>query len=126
MLALQLACLKSYELTDEVWCAHSQSGCSTERVILEYLDKVADKVKGPCCLIMDTCAAHRMESVKEKARALDIELVFVPPSCTDLVQPLDIKVFGALKSYAIMLIHITLIISSILSLRVQECHDLLL
>ena len=45
-------CLKSYELTDEVWCAHSQSVWSTETVILEYLDKVADKMKGPCCLII--------------------------------------------------------------------------
>ena len=43
------------------------------------------------------------EPRKEKARALDIELVFVPPGCTDIVQPLDIKVFGALKSYARML-----------------------
>ena len=41
--------------------------------------------------------------MKEKARVLGIELVFVPLRCTDLVLPLDIKVFGALKSYARMI-----------------------
>ena len=68
-------CLKSYELSDEVWSTHSESGLSTETVILEYLDKVADKMQGPCCLIMDTFSSHRTDIVKEKARALDIELV---------------------------------------------------
>ena len=78
-------CLKSYELTDEVWSTHSESGWNTEAVNLEYLDKVSDKMLGPCCLIIDKYASHRTDSVKEKARALDIELVFVPSGCTDLV-----------------------------------------
>ena len=57
-------------------------------------------MKDPCCSIMDTYTAHKKESVREEARASDIELVFVSLGCTDIVQPLDMKVFGALKSYA--------------------------
>ena len=57
-------------------------------------------MKDPCYSIMDTYTAHKKESVREEARASDIELVFVSLGCTDIVQPLDMKVFGALKSYA--------------------------
>ena len=77
--------LKSYELTDEVWSTHSESGWNTEAVILEYLDKVLDNMQGPFYLIMDTCTSYRIDSVKEKARALDIELVFVHLTYTDFV-----------------------------------------
>ena len=78
-------CMKSYELTENVWSKHSESGWSTEAVILEYLDMVADKMQDPCCLIMDTYVSHRTDSVKEKKRALGIELVFVPLAYTDFV-----------------------------------------
>ena len=40
--------------------------------------------------------AHRTESVK----ALNINLYYIPPGCTDLLHPLDIRVFGALKAKA--------------------------
>ena len=43
---------------------------------------------GPCCLIMNTCASHRTDSVKEKARALDIELVFVNMK-SDIIKDLN-------------------------------------
>ena len=57
-------------------------------------------MKDSCYSIMDTYTAHRKESVRKEARASDIEVVFVPPWCTDIVQPLYIKVSRALKSYA--------------------------
>ena len=49
---------------------------------------------------MCVCAAHRTDAVKQRAEELGITLYFIPPGCTDLVQPLDVKVFGALKSTA--------------------------
>jgi hypothetical protein len=34
------------------------------------------------------------------ARALEIDLVYIPPGCTDKLQPLDRTVFGVLKAFA--------------------------
>ena len=48
-------------------------------------------------MILDVYAAYRTDTVKQLAEALNIKLYFIPPGYTDLVQPLDVKVFGALK-----------------------------
>ena len=49
-------------------------------------------------LILDCYAAHRCTPVKELAKNLNITLHFIPPGLTDLLQPLDLAVFGALKA----------------------------
>ena len=41
--------------------------------------------------------------VESLAKSLHIRLWFIPSGCTDLLQPLDRKCFGALKSTARML-----------------------
>ena len=51
-------------------------------------------------LILDLHASHKTESVKKLAKELNIQLWYIPPGCTDLVQPLDVRCFGALKSTA--------------------------
>jgi hypothetical protein len=38
--------------------------------------------------------------VREVATLWEIDLVFIPPGCTDLLQPLDRRVFGVMKSFA--------------------------
>ena len=96
-------CLRNYQLTDEIWTSLSESGWTRENVMYDYLDKVRRKISGPCCLILDTYTAHRTAGVRKKAEDLEIELLFVPPGCTDAAQPLDVKVFGVFKSYARML-----------------------
>lgn len=48
-------------------------------------------------LVLDVYAAHRRQEVKDLAATLNIQLIFVPPSCTDELQPLDIGIFGPLK-----------------------------
>jgi hypothetical protein len=55
---------------------------------------------GPLLVILDTYAAHRSANVREAAKNLQIDLIFIPPGCTDRLQPLDRRVFGALKGYA--------------------------
>ena len=83
------------------WPAHSESGWTTEEVFVQYLQHIADYFNNEeVHLLLDVYAAHRTENVKEIARALNIHLYFIPPGCTDLVQPLDVKVFGALKAKA--------------------------
>jgi hypothetical protein len=49
---------------------------------------------------LDTYSAHRSAEVREMARLWGIDLVFIPPGCTDQLQPLDRRVFGVLKAYA--------------------------
>ena len=51
-------------------------------------------------LIVDCYPAHCEQSVKETAEALNIELLYIPPGMTDKCQPLDRRIFGALKQKA--------------------------
>ena len=51
-------------------------------------------------LILDKHTSHRTADVRTLAETLHIRLWFIPSGCTDLLQPLDRKCFGALKSTA--------------------------
>ena len=83
------------------WPAHSVSGWTTEDVFLQYLNHLSEYFNNEeVHLILDVYTAHRTASVKEIAEALHIHLYFIPPGCTDLLQPLDVKVFGSLKAKA--------------------------
>ena len=53
-----------------------------------------------CLLIWDVYAAHRSQVIKDKANELNIELLYIPAGATSLYQPLDIRIFGELKSRA--------------------------
>ena len=78
---------------------HSTGGNTNEDVMLFYLELVSKWMNGErCALIIDRYTAHRTENVLNKARSLGIRLVFIPTSATDKYQPLDRRVFGALKS----------------------------
>jgi transposase len=55
---------------------------------------------GPLVVILDVYPAHRTDAIRGMALALGIELVFIPPGCTDRLQPLDRRVFGVVKAYA--------------------------
>ena len=91
----------------------SINGWSTKDVMINYLNwlrKTYDETFADCegyekgkttiYLIWDCHASHRHEEVRSVARALSIELIFVPPGRTDEAQPLDLRVFGALKASA--------------------------
>jgi hypothetical protein len=49
-------------------------------------------------VVLDTYSAQRPEDVKAKAAELGIRLEFIPPSYTDVLQPLDRCIFSVLKS----------------------------
>ena len=51
-------------------------------------------------IILDLYAAHRGEEIKKAADSLNFNLYYIPPSLTDVFQPLDRYVFGSLKSMA--------------------------
>jgi hypothetical protein len=51
-------------------------------------------------------SAHRTAVTKVAAESLRIQFVFIPLGWTDTLQPLDRRVFGALKAYARQLLDI--------------------
>jgi transposase len=55
---------------------------------------------GVLVVMLDSYSAHRSEIVKEYARGLKIKLLFIPPRCTDRLQPLERRIFGILKTHA--------------------------
>ena len=80
---------------------HSNGGNTSESCMIEYL-KLLRKWKGKdeCVLLCDRYRSHITDAVKEEARKNKIELIFIPTSGTEKFQPLDIRVFGILKSIA--------------------------
>lgn len=87
---------------------HSKNHWSNETTMLEYIDavllpyikKVRQDIGKPnqqALAIFDVFAAHRVASVKEKLSTNNITYVFVPPSCTSELQPLDLTFNSAVK-----------------------------
>jgi transposase len=92
---------------------HSESGWSNTDLMIQYLKKLRQyydktfasmpnyqKKKTIIHLIWDCYKAHLNDSVRQTATKLNIKLYFVPAGGTSKLQPLDIKVFGALKATA--------------------------
>ena len=94
-------CLKKFGEHPNIQFHHTESGWTTESVMMRFLDAIHQDAGGcPCCLVLDLYPSHRTEAVIKRAEELDIELIFVPAGLTSKLQPLDIRVFGELKSRA--------------------------
>ena len=93
--------LRTY-MNKALFIDHTPSGWSTCDFAKRYLDFLSDRVKGRSVyLIWDLHSSHRKDSVIEHARERNIHLSFVPAGQTSYWQPLDRKVFGALKKKAL-------------------------
>ena len=97
----------------QIKISHSPSGWSNHTTMKTYLawlrnyyDSSFHNREGyqpgitPIHLILDVHSSHRKEETKQYAAQLNIKLHFIPPGMTDLLQPLDIRIFGALKAKA--------------------------
>jgi transposase len=56
--------------------------------------------EGPRVVMLHTYAARSSNQVQQIAQVWQIKLVFIPPGCTDKLQPLDRPVFGVAKASA--------------------------
>ena len=66
---------------------------------LEFLRRLPEYRGGQYIhVILDGYATHLCDDVRALADELGIGLHFIPPGLTDLLQPLDRSVFGALKA----------------------------
>jgi len=88
----QLRCLKSaknlpvdYFSNSNVWM--------TSFIFENYLRKWDSKLDHKIALVLDNCTAHPNFSFK------NIELVFLPPNTTSLIQPLDQGIIKAFKTF---------------------------
>jgi hypothetical protein len=80
---------------------HSPNGWTNEMMMIQYIQFLAELCKfEPFMLVLDVYKAHRTDKLKERAKELNIELLFVPAGGTSLYQPLDRRIFGELKSRA--------------------------
>jgi hypothetical protein len=95
-------CLSGSQLPRDVRTCVSESGWTTNDVMCRYFSILRRELfpSGPLILILDSYSAHRSANVRAVAQLWEITLVFVPPGCTDKLQPLDRRVFGVLKSHA--------------------------
>jgi len=91
--------LNKYELGNNIVGYYTESGWTTEKTMLDYLDDIIVPYtkKKPCALLLDSFGAHFTELVKDKAEQLNIELIKIPESQTATLQPLDINVNGPMK-----------------------------
>ena len=86
---------------------HSPSGWTTIQVMARYLHWLrkymnenyhAENEK--ISLILDVYRAHTDKQIRSLADQLNIDLFFIPAGATDIYQPLDRNIFGALKGKA--------------------------
>jgi len=77
-------------------------------IFLEWFQSVfipgADKYRpigynGPLFLILDGHTSHTSYEVIKAARDNNVELIRLPSHSTHMLQPLDLSVFGPLKTY---------------------------
>ena len=93
--------LRTY-MNKALFVDHTANGWSTCEFAKRYLDFISNQMKGRnVYLIWDLHSSHRKDSVIEYARERNIHLSLVPAGQTAYWQPLDKKVFGALKKKAL-------------------------
>jgi transposase len=81
----------------QIW--HSPSGWCNGELMLQFLQWLRTQIEAPeICLVLDQFHAHDTPEVHEMAQAHNIHLLFVPRGGTGRYQPLDRRVFGALKA----------------------------
>lgn len=84
-----------------VYIAHSPSGWVTQPVFLEYLSFLRQVIPdGPLCLVLDQYPTHLTPTSASRAADLNIRIVRVPKGATGIWQPLDRRIYGAMKSMA--------------------------
>lgn len=84
----------------QVWPSENLKGWMNEDIMIHYLDYLHHNwaEKEPCALLLDCFKAHCTKKVREYARRLFIELIYVPANGTSDFQPLDRRIFGIVKS----------------------------
>jgi hypothetical protein len=94
-------CLVGLNLPPEVGGITSPTGWSTGDVMRHHFRMPRQHTyhTGALVVLLDIFAVHRAVITKPAAEEWGIDLVFIPPGCTDALQPFDQRIFGTLKVY---------------------------
>ena len=78
---------------------YSPNGWISEDIMIFILNEIK-KFAGDnkAVLILDRYSVHTLESVKEYAKTINIQLIYVPTGRTSQNQPLDVNINGPIKS----------------------------
>ena len=80
---------------------HTESGWATAELMKRYVKWLGEQLGGRFSyLLWDLHSSHRDEEVKKKAHKKNVNLSFIPAGQTGEWQPLDKRVFGAVKKQA--------------------------
>ena len=88
-----------YKDDENLILTYSNNGWINEEImkqVLREIHKITNNKK--TILILDKFKIHLLETIKDLATELNIELIFVPAGKTATHQPMDIKINGALKA----------------------------
>jgi DDE superfamily endonuclease len=84
---------------ESVILKYNVSGWNDSQVLISILEQINKLTnENGSVLILDQHRSHTGELIENKAKELNIQLIYVPVGQTANLQPLDIKVNGALKS----------------------------
>lgn len=78
----------------------SNSQWMTQELFCDYLVFLRSQISEDKIihLLVDNVPSHKVTKIEQKAQELNIILHYIPPGRTDELQPLDIRIFGGLKS----------------------------
>ena len=87
------------------WSMEDTVNIFVENVLVPYIEKEKNKLtcritttSQKSLLIYDVFAAHRVEPVLHNLEENNILVIFVPPNCTDSLQPLDVSINKPFKT----------------------------
>lgn len=79
---------------------HTTAWMTADRLVKIIDDIIAPYLRGRAgALVLDTVKCHTREAVKTALAKHNIEALWVPVGCTGTLQPLDVGVFGPMKSH---------------------------
>lgn len=84
---------------DKIIGCYSNNGWINNGIMKIVLEQIHEKTKGEkSYLILDQYPAHKTDFVKGEALNKNINLIYIPVGMTSKLQPLDVKINGAIKS----------------------------
>lgn len=101
---LQDTWLEEYTDTNEAFFGASDNGWSSDAIDLQWLNMVFDRCTKKKAgnrrrlLLVDGHSSHVNMKFLERADALRIIVLILPPHCTHQLQPLDVGLFGPLAA----------------------------
>jgi hypothetical protein len=98
---LSARCHKQFGRSFPGAIAHSKSGWVNQEVFLDFLLFIRqNRGADPIALVLDQYPAHISPVSHNRARELNIKMILVPKGGTSIYQPLDRRIYGAMKSKA--------------------------